>query len=72
MLFDIYGRFRLEVVRERGEWRVYRPGVGTRGRMISLVIPPDVAEGELETFLDDIYHEYGRAGEVVRLVKVDA
>ena len=69
MLFDIYGRFRVEVVQEHGQWCAYRPGVGTRMQVHDLVIPPDLAAAELGTFLDDIYHEYGRAGEVVRLVE---
>jgi len=69
MLFDIYGRFRLEVVQEQGQWCAYRPGVGTRVRINDLVIPPDLGVAELGTFLDDIYHEYGRSGEVVRLVE---
>ena len=54
---------------EHGQWRAYRPGVGTRVRLNDLVIPPDVDAAELGTFLDDIYHEYGRSGEVVRLVE---
>ncbi len=69
MLFDIYGRFRVEVVQEQGQWRAYRPGVGTRVRVNDLVIPPDLDATELATFLDDIYHEHGRSGEVVRLVE---
>jgi len=69
MLFDIYGRFRVEVVHEHGQWCAYRPGVGTRVRINDLVIPPDLGVAELGTFLDDIYHEYGRSGEVVRLVE---
>ena len=69
MLFDIYGRFRVDVVQEQGQWRAYRPGVGTSVRINDLVIPPDLDAAELGIFLDDIYHEYGRSGEVVRLVE---
>jgi hypothetical protein len=38
--FDVYGRFRIEVRRERDRWAVYRLGEGTRRPDPDLAIDP--------------------------------
>ncbi len=60
MRFDIYGRFRLEVVREQGRWVAYRLGTGTRRPEPDLVIPENLLKAEMPSYLDDVYHENAR------------
>lgn len=64
--FDIYGRFVLAIRREHGRWAAYRLGNGTRRPESTLVLPDELTEAELPTYLDDIYHEYAVAGRVIR------
>ncbi len=66
MKFDIYGRFVLEIIRRNGRWAVFRAGAGTRRPEPDLVIPPDIAEGELAGYLEDVYHELARPERGVR------
>jgi hypothetical protein len=65
MRFDVYGRFQLEVVRERGQWVVYRLGDGKRAPA-ELAIPSWVAQNELATYLDDLLHELAGPGQSIR------
>lgn len=69
MKFDIYGRFRIEVLREGGAWVAYRPGSGTRVHAGSLHIPPDLTAGEIAAFLDDLFHELAGPGQHIRPVE---
>ena len=66
MRFDIYGRFRVEVIREEGAWIVYRLGDGKRRREHELVIPSSLAADEIATYLDDLLHERAHIGATVR------
>ena len=68
MKFDIYGRFQLEVLRERNAWVAYRLGPGARSREDTFVIPKSLAPDEIASFLDDMYHELAGAGDSVRLL----
>ena len=68
MRFDVYGRFQLEVIREGERWVVYRPGLGTREK-VSIVVPPTFEAEEIATYLDDLFHEAGKPGEVVRRIE---
>ena len=63
--FSIYGRFRLEVIREQTGWVVYRLDLGKRRRIDDLAIPDDLPPEELATYLDDFYHEYAQPGQRV-------
>lgn len=65
MRFDIYGRFQIEVRRENEGWAAYRAEHGKRVPLEELVIPPDVTEDELATYLDDVYHEFAGCGDEV-------
>ena len=56
MRFDVYDRFQLEVVREKGRWVAYRLGLGKRSPA-KLAIPSWVAPSEMATYLDDLLHE---------------
>lgn len=68
MRFDIYRRLQLEVVREAGQWAVYGAAAGKRVRADDIVIPADVTEEELAAYLDDLYHEMARPGDLVTRV----
>ena len=65
MKFDVYGRFQVEVLRENGQWVVYKLGPGTRVRS-GFMIPSDVEASEVGTYLDDLLHELSGPNQSVR------
>jgi len=55
--FDVFGK-RMSVQRKDGEWLLFRESnTGVRARIYEVVIPPDLEENELATYLADIFHE---------------
>jgi hypothetical protein len=68
MIFDIYGRFQLDVQRENDAWVIYRPEPGKRVRVSDIVIPSMLEAEEIATYLDDIYHELAGYGQRVEPV----
>lgn len=68
MKFNIYGRFQVDVRRESDSWIVYRSELGKRTRLNDVVIPPNLVEQELTTYLDDIFHEFAKLGENVEVM----
>ena len=67
--FDVFGK-RMSVQRKDGEWLLFRnSNTGVRARVYEVVIPDDLEESELGTYLADIYHETAseRHSSVVRL-----
>jgi hypothetical protein len=66
--FDVYGRFQLEVQREGELWVAYRLSPGKRVKVNDLIIPPSFRASEIAVYLDDLYHEAARPGEVVRML----
>jgi hypothetical protein len=66
MKFDVYSRFQLDVVLENGSWKVYRMEPGKRIAINDFVIPSWIAVDELAQYLDDICHEVGAPGQMVR------
>ena len=68
MKFDVYGRFRIEVVREGDAWKAYLLELGKRSRMNELIIPSSLQASELAVYLDDLYHEKAGPGQSVREV----
>jgi hypothetical protein len=66
MKFDIYGRFRLDIVREGNAWVAYRIAHGTRVRDEDIAIPASLRPDELAGYLDDLFHELGSPGRTVR------
>ena len=68
MKFDVYGRFRLEVVREEDRWVAYRLDPGKRAKLNDVIIPPSLEAGEIAVYLDDLYHEAAKPGDLVRQV----
>ena len=68
MKFDIYGRYVLEVVREHGGWVVYRVTNERRRREPNLIVPDDMTEDRIATYLDDMLHEAAGSGDTVRRI----
>lgn len=66
MKFDLYSRRLIDIRREHGAWVAYQPGNGIASRLHDLIIPPELAEHELLTYFDDIFHEMGEPGRSVR------
>jgi hypothetical protein len=67
--FDIYGRYVVEVVREGSQWKVFSIGEGKRVLASNIVIPPNVPEQALATYLDDLLHELATPGRTIRAVE---
>jgi len=63
--FDVYGHFQVDVLRQADRWVAYKLGQGTRAPL-GIVIPPSLAASEIAQYLDDIFHEAGSPGDVVR------
>ena len=56
--FNVFGKF-MSVLRVGDEWQLFlESDLGMRARVYDVVIPFDLQEAELLTYLDDIYHEY--------------
>ena len=68
MVFDIYGRFELEVVLKNNRWVAFRRSNGLLAPYRDLVFPVGIRESELLNFVDDFFHEYAREGQYVRVV----
>lgn len=68
MRFDIYGRYELEVSREGSRWKVFSVGAGKRELLNDVVIPDDVEQQEITTFLDDLFHELAKPGKAIRRI----
>ena len=62
MKFDIYGKFKLDVVRDADTWVAYRLEPGKRIMIHDFSIPDFFDEDQLATHLDDTYHEMGGPG----------
>lgn len=69
MRFNIYDRFVLEVIREKGQWLSYRTGEGIRRKVHELVIPSDLNESDLIVYLDDVLHELASPGTEIKILE---
>lgn len=55
--FDVFGTY-MSVIRRENEWHLFvESDTSIRRRVYDIMIPSDLAEHELKTFLDDMYHE---------------
>ena len=55
--FNVFGQ-KMSIQRKDGEWLLFRESnTGVRARVHEVVIPADLDESELATYLADIYHE---------------
>jgi uncharacterized protein len=69
MRFDVYGRLQLDIERTPDGYRVYELGAeGKRRPREDIVLPPELPEAEIELALDDLLHELGGPGKLVRRV----
>ena len=68
MRFDIYGKYRLEVVREGDRWVMYRLDLGKRRLMSDFAIPSALRADEIAAYLDDMLHELARPGTAIRRI----
>ena len=68
--FDVFGTF-MRVDRRDGQWRLFKVSAdGKSSRIHDIFIPEDIHEGELITFLDDMFHEYSSpANDTVRMLR---
>lgn len=69
MRFNVYGRFQVDVQRQGEAWLLYRSESGKRVKLSDVPIPNDVAEHEVATYLDDIFHEFAEPGRSVVLIE---
>lgn len=67
--FDVYSRYELDIERHSDRWIVYERGEGKRRERPDLAIPPDASEEQLAAYLDDLLHEAGSPGLVVRRIR---
>lgn len=69
MRFDIYGRFQLDVVRTTNGYEIYELGAeGKRRVRDDIALPADLPEDDIQQALDDLLHELGGTGRLVRRV----
>ncbi len=56
--FNVFGKI-MSVHRINDEWQLFtESNTGIRAKVYDVIIPSELSESELESFLDDIYHEY--------------
>lgn len=69
MVFDVYGRFRLDVTRSEGRLVVLEVGSdGKRRLREDLVLDAGLDDAEIAQALDDLLHELGEPG--ARVVRI--
>jgi hypothetical protein len=65
MKYNIYNHFVIEIIRKNGFWKAFRLGEGIKIPENNLIIPPELDEADLITFLDDMFHEFSRPGKLI-------
>lgn len=68
MRFSIYGRYYLDVERRDDRWLVYRIGLGSRREDHTVFVPADVDEDDIAAYLEDLLHEEGVPGRMIRRI----
>lgn len=68
MIFDIYLRYQLEVLREKGRWTIYRLDGGRRRQFSDFVVPAELEEDQVAGYLDDMLHEAAVPGATIRRI----
>jgi hypothetical protein len=58
---DVFGRFRVDLVREGGLWRLVRLGTGMSAPL-DVVIPSELDEEGAVRYLEDLWHESSEPG----------
>jgi len=68
MRFDAYGRYKLDVIPTDSKWQVFELEEGKRALITDFVIPAELTEDEIASYLDDHFHEIARPGQIVRRI----
>jgi hypothetical protein len=66
---DVFGQFRVDLVRENGQWRLVRVGTGMSAPM-AVTVPSDLDEDAAIRYLEDLWHESSKPG--ARITRVVA
>ncbi|AOF81557.1 hypothetical protein BSY238_3259 [Methyloversatilis sp. RAC08] len=69
MVFEVYGRFEVEVCEESGAWVAYRLGPGMRHRDYDVSFPRGLAEDRLAEVLTNSFQDLASPGLNVRRVR---
>jgi hypothetical protein len=69
MKFDVYGRFLIDVSREKDGWIVRRIDQGKRMALPDLAIPSDVPADQVPRWLEDLLHESASPGRTIRRIE---
>ncbi|MGR5061576.1 DUF7661 family protein [Photobacterium sp. DNB22_13_2] len=61
LMFDVFGT-KMSVQKKDGFWLLFKESeTAMRARIYDVVIPPELEEADLATYLADIYHEQASA-----------
>ena len=69
LLFDVDGRYQLEVTREEKCWVLYRVEGGRKRRFSDFAIPAELNVEQIARYLDDMLHEAARPDRSLRRVE---
>jgi hypothetical protein len=69
MKFNIYNRFVVEIIRKEKRWIAFRIGEGVKMPEWNLIIPQDLEESELITFIEDMFHEFAQPGKSIEILE---
>jgi hypothetical protein len=58
IVFDVFGK-RIQAMRGHSGWELFEIGNEGKQRCFGgAIVPPDLSEDQLLSFLDDLFHEY--------------
>jgi hypothetical protein len=69
MKFSIYDRFVVEIIRKEKRWIAFRIGEGVKVPERNLIVPQDLEESELITFIEDMFHEYAQPDKSIEILE---
>lgn len=69
VLFDVDGRYLLEVTREEDRWIPYRVDGGRKRHVTDFAIPAELNAEEVTRYLDNMLHEAARPDRSLRRVQ---
>lgn len=69
MVFEVYGRFEVEVCQESGAWVAYRLGPGMRHRDYDVSFPRGLTEDRLAEVLTHSFQDLASPGLNVRRIR---
>jgi hypothetical protein len=69
MVFDVYGRFPVEVLRENDRWAVRRRAPGKRMILQGPAMPADIPAEGIPRAREDVLHEFAAPDRRIRTVQ---